>query len=70
MDFTEADLTSSLFDNCELAGARFERTILEKADLRTSRNYSIDPELNKIKKARFSYPGVLGLLSKYEIDID
>ena len=70
VDFTEADLTSSLFDNCELAGARFERTILEKADLRTSRNYSIDPELNKIKKARFSYPGVLGLLSKYEIDID
>jgi uncharacterized protein YjbI with pentapeptide repeats len=70
VDFTEADLTSSLFDNCELAGARFERTILEKADLRTSRNYSIDPELNKIKKAKFSIYGISGLLDKYEIEIE
>ena len=70
VDFTEADMTSSLFDNCELAGARFERTILEKADLRTSRNYSIDPELNKIKKAKFSIYGISGLLDKYEIEIE
>ena len=70
VDFTEADLTSSLFDNCDLAGARFERTILEKADLRTSRNYSIDPELNKIKKAKFSVHGIAGLLDKYDIEIE
>ncbi|HEX6848165.1 MAG TPA: pentapeptide repeat-containing protein, partial [Chitinophagaceae bacterium] len=70
VDFTEADLTSSLFDNCDLAGAKFERTILEKADLRTAHNYSIDPELNKIKKARFSRAGITGLLDKYDIDIE
>ena len=70
VDFTETDLASSLFDNCDLAGARFERTILEKADLRTSRNYSIDPELNKIKKAKFSAHGITGLLDKYDIEIE
>ena len=70
VDFTEADLTNSLFDNCDLDAARFERTTLEKADLRTSRNYSIDPELNKIKKAKFSIHGISGLLDKYDIEIE
>ena len=70
VDFTEADLANSLFDNCDLSGARFERTILEKADLRSSRNYSIDPELNKIKKAKFSIHGIAGLLDKYDIEIE
>lgn len=69
-DFTEADLTSAVFDNCDLKGAMFENTILEKADLRTAYNYSIDPELNKIKKARFSMPAVTRLLDKYDILID
>jgi len=70
VDFTEAELANSLFDNCDLGGARFERTILEKADLRTSRNYSIDPEINKIKKAKFSIYGIAGLLNKYDIEIE
>ena len=69
-DFTEADLTNSVFDNCDLAGAKFEKTILEKADLRTSHNYSIDPEINKIKKAKFSVHGITGLLDKYDIEIE
>lgn len=70
VDFTECDLTSSLFDNCDLSSATFENTILEKSDLRTAMKYSIDPERNKIKKARFSLPNVVGLLDKYDIEID
>jgi len=70
VDFTEADLSAALFDHCDLAKALFENTILEKADFRTSYNYSIDPEMNKIKKARFSTPGIAGLLDKYDIDIE
>jgi fluoroquinolone resistance protein len=69
-DFTECDLTGSLFENCDLSGATFENTIIEKADLRTSFNYSIDPDLNRIKKAKFSLNGIAGLLGKYEIEID
>ncbi|MFT3934912.1 MAG: pentapeptide repeat-containing protein [Chitinophagaceae bacterium] len=69
-DFTETDLTQSVFKNCDLQNATFVQTILEKADLRTARNYVFDPEMNKIKKARFALPDVIGLLSKYDIDID
>ena len=70
VDFTEADLSAALFDHCDLAKTLFENTILEKADFRTSYNYSIDPEINKIKKARFSTPGIVGLLGKYDIEIE
>lgn len=70
VDFTECDLTSSVFDNCDLKGATFENTIIEKADFRTSFNYSIDPQINRIKKARFSLTGIAGLLDKYDIEID
>lgn len=70
VDFTECDLTGTVFDNCDLTMATFEQTILEKADFRTSFNYSIDPEVNRIKKAKFSLPGIAGLLDKYDIEID
>jgi uncharacterized protein YjbI with pentapeptide repeats len=70
VDFTESDLTASIFDNCDLNLATFDNSILEKADLRTSYNYSIDPERNRIKKARFSVAGISGLLDKYDIQIE
>jgi len=70
VDFTEADLTESTFETCDLMHATFENTILERVDLRTAFNYSINPEINKIKKARFSLPEVLGLLDKYDVMID
>jgi uncharacterized protein YjbI with pentapeptide repeats len=70
IDFTETDLTGSLFTNCDLDRAIFANTILEKCDLRSSYNYSIDPENNHMKKARFSMTGVKGLLDKYDIDIE
>jgi uncharacterized protein YjbI with pentapeptide repeats len=69
VDFTETDLTEVSFNECDLQLAKFEHTVLEKADLRTSFNYSIDPAVNKIKKARFSLPDVLKLLEKYDIII-
>jgi uncharacterized protein YjbI with pentapeptide repeats len=69
-DFSEADLSQSTLDNCDLARAIFDGTNLERTDLRTAYNYSIDPKLNKIKKAKFSLQGVAGLLYKYDIDIE
>ena len=70
VDFVETDLTSSTFDNCDLTNAIFENTNLQKVDFRTSFNYSIDPELNRIKKAKFSRMEVVGLLNKYNIEIE
>jgi len=68
-DFAECDLTGAFFDNCDLKGAIFDRTILEKADLSSAYNYIIDPEKNKIKKAKFSANGLAGLLGKYDIKV-
>lgn len=69
-DFTESDFSEARFEQCDLAGATFDRSILEKADFRTSYNYSIHPESNRIKKAKFSLPAVTGLLTRYGIIID
>jgi uncharacterized protein YjbI with pentapeptide repeats len=70
LDFSEADLSSAIFEGCDLQRSIFTGTNLEKADLRTSFNYSIEPERNRLKKAKFSLPGVIGLLDKHDIQID
>jgi fluoroquinolone resistance protein len=59
-----------LFTNCDLAGAIFNNTILEKANFTTARNYSINPQTNVVKKAKFSLPGVVGLLDVFKITIE
>ncbi|WP_025663683.1 pentapeptide repeat-containing protein [Aquimarina megaterium] len=69
-DFTDADLTGSILSNCNLSGAIFERTIAEKVDFRTAKNFIIDPEINKLKKAKFSTSGLIGLLTKYDLTIE
>jgi len=70
VDFTDSDLSNSIFDNCDLQRSIFRNTNLENTDFRTSFNYSIDPEVNKIKKAKFSLLSVSGLLDKYDIEIE
>jgi uncharacterized protein YjbI with pentapeptide repeats len=69
VDFSECDLTQARFDGCDFDGATFDRTNLEKADLQSAFNYIINPEINKIKKAKFSLAGVSGLLIQYDIEI-
>lgn len=69
-DFVETDLTSATFNNCDLLQANFDQTILEKSDFRNSFNYSINPEINKIKKAKFSISGIPGLLDQHDIIIE
>jgi fluoroquinolone resistance protein len=70
VDFTGCDLTGSVFDNCNLKRALFENSNLEKTDFRTSVNYSLDPEKNRMKGARFSLSGIAGLLDKHDIEIE
>lgn len=69
-DFTACDLTGSTFSGCDLNRTVFDGTILEKVDFRNAFNYTIDPEKNGIKKAKFSVDGLPGLLRKYNIDIE
>jgi len=70
VDFTEADLSGAYLFKCDLEKAIFDHTLLKKADLSTSENYSIDPEINTLKGTRFSLSGVPGLLDKYNIIIE
>lgn len=70
VDFSEADMTNAAFDECDLARATFDQSNLEGADLRTAYNFSIDPQSNRLKKARFSKEGLIGLLDKHNIIIE
>lgn len=70
VDFVETDLSNAVFSECDLSGATFERTLLEGADFRTAFHFSIDPEINRIGKARFSTQNIAGLLHKYNIAIE
>ncbi|RZK43577.1 MAG: pentapeptide repeat-containing protein [Pedobacter sp.] len=66
-DFSESDLTDSVFDRCDLSAAVFSRTTLNNANFSTSYNYTIDPENNSLRKAKFATDGLAGLLSAYGI---
>ena len=66
----DAILKKVLIKNCDLSKANFLNTNLEKADLRGSLNYIIDPERNKVFGAKFSLSEISGLLDKYGIQID
>ena len=67
VDFTEAVLSESLFEDVDLSGAVFDHCNLDKVDFTSAKNFAIDPELNSIRKAKFSTTGLVGLLYKYNI---
>lgn len=70
VDFSEADLSDSTFSKCDLLGATFSGTNLEKVDFRTATNVILDPDNNKMKKAKFTIHQLEFLLSKYQLDIE
>ncbi len=70
VDFTEADMNGVNMTGSDLDRAQFERTNLSEVDLRGAVQYTIDPELNQLKGAKFSAPEVLRLLAKYQIKIE
>jgi uncharacterized protein YjbI with pentapeptide repeats len=70
VDFTEANASDIAFNNCTFHEAIFENTNLLKSDLSRAEGFNIDPEINKIKGARFSASNLSGLLYKYDLKID
>jgi uncharacterized protein YjbI with pentapeptide repeats len=67
VDFMSTDLTEVVFDNCDLYRSEFGKANANKANFKTSYNYTIDPTKTKIKKAVFSLNELKGLLYKYDI---
>ncbi|MFD2933254.1 pentapeptide repeat-containing protein [Spirosoma flavum] len=67
--FLKCDLTGTVFDQCNLELARFEGNNLTQVDFSSSYNLEINPDDNKVKKARFSLQNLPGLLVKYDLVI-
>lgn len=69
VDFREADLTRADFSGTDLSGSLFVNTNLEEADLRSAKDYRIDPRQNTLRGARFSLPEAISLLAGLDIDL-
>lgn len=69
VDFSEADLVQSDFSGSDLTDAIFLKSNLEQADFREAVGFVIDPELNRVKKARFRTSMLEGLLRKYQLQL-
>lgn len=69
-DFSDCDLSGASFITCDLNRALFFHSNLEGVNFTTSLNISLDPDQNRLKKARFSLQSLPGLLQKYGIEID
>ena len=70
VDFTECSAKKVTFDNCDLTDAIFNHTNLKEADFRNARSYTLNPNHNTIRQAKFSAPEVFGLLRDYQITIE
>ena len=68
--FIGANLSNSVFENSNLEGAIFNDTQLTAVDFTLAQNFKIDPEFNPMRKAKFSSQGIVGLLDKYDINIE
>lgn len=70
VDFRESNLSQAVFSGTDLQGSLFADSDLRAADLRSARNYLINPAINKLSGARFSLPEALALLYALDIELD
>jgi uncharacterized protein YjbI with pentapeptide repeats len=66
-DFTQADLSKCKFHNCDFWDAVFANTNVGGVDFTTSKNFTIDPTSNNVRKAKFLSSDLAGLLTKFDI---
>lgn len=70
VNFSQTDLSKATMGNCDLLDAIFANTNLSGIDFTTNRNFTIDPQLNLVKKAKFSSAGLAGLLTRFDLIIE
>ena len=68
-DFREADLTDGNFEGTDFDRSVFSQTNLTNANFEEARNYSIDPRVNVLKRAKFSMPEAMSLLKSFDVTI-
>jgi uncharacterized protein YjbI with pentapeptide repeats len=69
-DFTNADLSQAVFQACCLPSATFHGTLLTGADFTSATEFTIDPEANELRPARFALEGLPDLLSTYDLLVE
>lgn len=69
-DFTNTNLENSNFNYCNLEKSIFSNTNLKNTNFIWSYNFTIDPNLNKLVKTKFSRENCIGLLNYLDIIID
>ena len=79
-DFSGLRIVESMFADCDLTGASFHGTELDRteffrcnmvnADFRDATGYKVDVLTCKVRGARFSFPEVVGLLGGLGVKID
>ena len=67
VDFTGTNLTRANLAKTDFLGSRFVDTNLSYADFSKAANYAIDPRTNRLKKAVFTLPEAVSLLSAFDI---
>ena len=67
--FINTCLAEANFSDTDLKGILFRCCDLNKSNFCGALNYVIDPLINKVKKAKFSFPEVIGLLKGFDIEI-
>lgn len=69
VDFSGCNLTEAVFTETDLELSRFSDSDLSAADFVGARNYYIDVRANKVKRAKFSMPEAMSLLSGLDVII-
>ena len=67
--FNDCNLRESDFSGSSFPKTIFNNTDLTKANFKDAKDYMIDPTINKISKATFAFPYVMGLLKSFDIKI-
>ena len=67
--FLHADLTDADFSHSDLDESIFHECDLRRSDFSRARNYLVDPNGNKIAKAKFSLPEAVSLLRGFDIEL-
>jgi uncharacterized protein YjbI with pentapeptide repeats len=67
VDFADADLSQADCGHTDFGESRFLHTDLTEADFVGATNYAIAPNLNVLKRTKFSLPEAMSLLYGLEI---
>lgn len=68
-DMTQADLSKCKFYNCDFWDTVFANTNVAGVDFTTNKNFTIDPTINNVRKAKFLSSDLAGLLTRFDIII-